>query len=93
MKCKMLCHCRSAKTIHSKWTRHQAFESEIASNKERLDRVQENGEELLKAKPEMAEMISPKMSDLSAEFEALQRHTKEKGERLFDAKRAGKIVT
>lgn len=31
---------RSAKTIHSKWTRHQAFESEIASNKERLDRVQ-----------------------------------------------------
>ena len=79
---------RSAKTIHSKWTRHQAFESEIASNKERLDRVQENGEELLKAKPEMAEIISPKLTDLAAEFEALQRHTKEKGERLFDAKRA-----
>jgi len=79
---------RSAKTIHSKWTRHQAFESEIASNKERLDRVQENGEELLKAKPEMAEIISPKLTDLAAEFESLQRHTKEKGERLFDAKRA-----
>lgn len=27
---------RSAKTIHSKWTRHQAFEAEIASNKDRL---------------------------------------------------------
>jgi len=28
------------------------------------------------------------MSELSAEFEALQQNTKEKGERLFDAKRA-----
>jgi hypothetical protein len=36
----------------------------------------------------MADIISPKLTDLAAEFEALQRHTKEKGERLFDAKRA-----
>jgi spectrin beta len=32
---------RSAKTVHSKWTRHQAFEAEIASNKDRLYRIQE----------------------------------------------------
>lgn len=32
---------RSAKTVHSKWTRHQAFEAEIASNKDRLIRVQQ----------------------------------------------------
>lgn len=32
---------RSAKTVHSKWTRHQAFEAEIASNKERMGRVQQ----------------------------------------------------
>jgi hypothetical protein len=31
---------RSAKTVHSKWTRHQAFEAEIASNKDRLFRIQ-----------------------------------------------------
>ena len=55
---------RSAKTIHSKWTRHQAFESEIESNKERLDRVKESGEELLKNKPEMAEIIKPKIEEL-----------------------------
>lgn len=79
---------RSAKTIHSKWTRHQAFQSEIASNKERLERVQISGQELLRAKPEMSEVISPKMSELGEEFEALQTNTKEKGERLFDAKRA-----
>jgi len=79
---------RSAKTIHSKWTRHQAFESEIESNKERLDRVKDSGEELLKSKPEMEDVIRPKISELEEAFEALQRNTKEKGERIFDAKRA-----
>ncbi|XP_059087816.1 spectrin beta chain-like isoform X3 [Tigriopus californicus] len=79
---------RSAKTIHSKWTRHQAFESEIASNKERLDRVQESGQELLKTKPEMADLITPKLDELERDFEALQKNTKDKGERIFDAKRA-----
>ncbi|XP_045122381.1 spectrin beta chain-like isoform X4 [Portunus trituberculatus] len=78
---------RSAKTVHSKWTRHQAFEAEIASNKDRLVRVQQAGEELVKEKPEMAEMIGPKISELNQHFEDLESTTKEKGERLFDANR------
>ena len=32
---------RDAKTIHSKFTRHQAFESEIQANKERLQQLQD----------------------------------------------------
>lgn len=32
---------RDAKNLHSKYMRHQAFESEIAANKDRLDRVQQ----------------------------------------------------
>ncbi|XP_071744788.1 spectrin beta chain isoform X3 [Lepeophtheirus salmonis] len=79
---------RTAKTIHSKWTRHQAFESEIASNKERLQQVQDIGKELLVTKPEMKTVISPKIDELSQEFEDLQKSTKDKGERLFDARRA-----
>nr|XP_045601233.1 spectrin beta chain-like isoform X2 [Procambarus clarkii] len=78
---------RSAKTVHSKWTRHQAFEAEIASNKDRLIRVQQAGEELVKEKPEMAELIGPKISELNQHFDALETTTKEKGERLFDANR------
>ncbi|XP_071530660.1 spectrin beta chain isoform X5 [Panulirus ornatus] len=78
---------RSAKTVHSKWTRHQAFEAEIASNKDRLIRVQQAGEELVKEKPEMAEMIGPKITELNQHFDALETTTKEKGERLFDANR------
>ncbi|KAI8432350.1 hypothetical protein MSG28_004761 [Choristoneura fumiferana] len=78
---------RSAKTIHSKWTRHQAFEAEIAANKERLFAVQNAAEDLMKQKPEFAEVISPKMSELQDQFENLQTTTKDKGERLFDANR------
>lgn len=32
---------RDAKTIHSKFMRHQAFEAEIQSNKERLEQLQQ----------------------------------------------------
>lgn len=78
---------RSAKTIHSKWTRHQAFEAEIAANKERLFAVQNAAEELMKQKPEFVEVISPKMHELQDQFENLQVTTKDKGERLFDANR------
>ncbi|XP_023337071.1 spectrin beta chain isoform X7 [Eurytemora carolleeae] len=79
---------RSARTIHSKWTRHQAFQSEILSNKERLEKVQQSGQVLLQAKPEMQDLVAPKLEELHAQFEKLQADTHEKGERLFDAKRA-----
>ncbi|XP_046664582.1 LOW QUALITY PROTEIN: spectrin beta chain-like [Homalodisca vitripennis] len=78
---------RSAKTVHSKWTRHQAFEAEIASNKDRLIRVQQAGEELMKEKPELAELIAPKIKELQQQFQDLEHTTKDKGERLFDANR------
>ena len=72
----------------SKWTRHQAFQSEIACNKERLDQVENSGAELLKTKAEMSNIIQEKLSQLSSEFDKLQTDTQEKGEKLFDAKRA-----
>ncbi|XP_069698706.1 spectrin beta chain isoform X3 [Periplaneta americana] len=78
---------RSAKTVHSKWTRHQAFEAEIASNKDRLFRIQQASEELMKEKPELAELIEPRIAELGQQFDDLERTTKEKGERLFDANR------
>nr|CAD7595507.1 unnamed protein product [Timema genevievae] len=78
---------RSAKTVHSKWTRHQAFEAEIASNKDRLFRIQQAADELIKEKPELSELIEPKISELGQQFDDLERTTKDKGERLFDANR------
>merc|ERR1719288_183380 len=79
---------RSARTIHSKWTRHQAFQSEIHSNKDRLEKILESGQALLNAKPEMNELVSPKLDDLTSQFDKLEKDTHEKGEKLVDAKRA-----
>lgn len=41
----------------------------------------------MKEKPELAELIQPKISELRQQFDDLERTTKEKGERLFDANR------
>lgn len=78
---------RSAKTVHSKWTRHQAFEAEIAANKERLHEAEKAAQELMQEKPEFREILSPRLQDLGKQFDTLEEVTKEKGELLFDAKR------
>ncbi|RWS10326.1 spectrin beta chain-like protein [Dinothrombium tinctorium] len=79
---------RSAKTIHSKWTRHQAFEAEIASNKDRLYDVKQEAEDLIKQRPELRQVIEPKIAELEQQFDALQQTAKDKGEKLFDANRS-----
>lgn len=79
---------RDAKNLHSKYMRHQAFESEIAANKDRLLRLHQAGEGLLKDKPEAAEQIGPVLEGLSTQWEELENTTKDKGERLFDANRS-----
>ena len=43
-----------------------------------MDKVQESGKELLKAKPEMSELVSPKIKDLSNQFDILEKDTHEK---------------
>ena len=78
---------RSAKTVHSKWTRHQAFEAEVASNKDRLYQIKKNGQELVADKPEMQPFIDSKLNELEQQFDALETTTQEKGQKLFDAKR------
>ena len=78
---------RTAHTVHSKWTKHQAFAAEIEKNQARLDSVSESGEKLLEEKPEMRDEIEPKVRNLKSEFQTLQDETKAKGERIIDANR------
>lgn len=60
---------REAKNIHSKWMRHQAFESEIKSNKDRLERLIKEGNDLIEQKPELAKVgYGPLFVDFSYIF-------------------------
>lgn len=78
---------RSAKTIHSKWTRHQAFEAEIKSNKDRLYRIQEQGEQLLQHQPDVRPLVEQKLGELGQQFSHLEEVTEKKGEDLLDSNR------
>lgn len=49
---------RDAKSIHSKYMRHQAFELEIKSNKNQLEKLIKDGEQLIAEKPELAKVCS-----------------------------------
>lgn len=78
---------RSAKTLHSKWTRHRAHELEIAANKDRLNRLRQEGEQLKADQPELAKVVDNRLDEIDNQFAALEQATKEKGEKLFDANR------
>lgn len=51
-----------ARTITTKFVRHQAFQSEIQSNKERLEALQSAAQRLTQEKPEFAQIIEPQVS-------------------------------
>ncbi|KAG9510173.1 Spectrin beta chain, partial [Fragariocoptes setiger] len=78
---------RSAKTLHSKWTRHQAHEAEIDANKDRLYRLQQEGQQLKDDQPELSKIVDARLDDMDRQFDDLKKVTKEKGEKLFDANR------
>jgi spectrin beta len=78
---------RDAKNIHSKWMRHQAFESEIRSNKDQLEKLIRDGERIIAEKPDLAVVVQPKLDELSRQWKDLEDVTAAKGQRLFDANR------
>lgn len=78
---------RSAKTLHSKWTRHRAHELEIAANKDRLNRLRQEGEQLKADQPDLSKIVDARLDDIDNQFENLEQATKEKGQKLFDANR------
>lgn len=78
---------RSAKTLHSKWTRHRAHELEIAANKDRVNRLRQEGEQMKADQPDLAPIVDSKLDDIERQFDNLEIATKEKGQKLFDANR------
>uniref|UniRef100_A0A6I8R128 Spectrin beta chain n=1 Tax=Xenopus tropicalis TaxID=8364 RepID=A0A6I8R128_XENTR len=77
-----------ARNLHSKWLKHQAFMAELASNKEWLDKIEKEGNQLIAEKPETEAIVKEKMSALHAMWEELESTTQTKAQRLFDANKA-----
>ena len=48
---------RDAKNIHSKYMRHQAFDLEVKSNKDQLDKLVKDGQKLVQERPELVKVV------------------------------------
>ncbi|KAM3919502.1 spectrin beta chain, erythrocytic isoform 1-T2 [Leptodactylus fuscus] len=77
-----------ARNLHSKWLKHQAFKAEIDSNKYRLQKIDQKGQQLAQEKPKFAPTVSEKLSALHDQWNELESTTLKKEQTLFDAHRS-----
>ncbi|XP_040266018.1 spectrin beta chain, non-erythrocytic 2 isoform X3 [Bufo bufo] len=77
-----------ARNLHSKWQKHQAFMAELASNKDWLDKIDKEGQQLIAEKPELEAVVQEKLDSLHALWNELESTTQSKAQCLFDANRA-----
>ncbi|XP_063371372.1 spectrin beta chain [Cydia amplana] len=79
---------RELSNLQSKIQKHAAFESELASNKKRIDDVANRGEELIEAKHYASQEISTHVEELENLWRELQSAVKLRRERLQEAYQA-----
>ncbi|XP_041827020.1 spectrin beta chain, erythrocytic isoform X1 [Melanotaenia boesemani] len=77
-----------ARNLHSKWLKHQAFMAELASNKDWLNKVDQEGQELMESKPEFEPIVRERLAKLHELWDKLESTTQEKARLLFDANRS-----
>ncbi|KAM9354581.1 LOW QUALITY PROTEIN: spectrin beta chain, erythrocytic [Pholidichthys leucotaenia] len=77
-----------ARNLHSKWLKHQAFMAELASNKDWLNKVDQEGQELMESKPEFEPIVKEELAKLHELWDKLESTTQEKARLLFDANRS-----
>ncbi|XP_066550926.1 spectrin beta chain, erythrocytic isoform X2 [Amia ocellicauda] len=77
-----------ARNLHSKWQKHQAFMAELAANKNWLAKIDQEGEELMRAKPEFRPVVMERLEKLHRLWEELESTTQNKAKTLFDANRS-----
>ncbi|XP_075875964.1 spectrin family protein isoform X2 [Nelusetta ayraudi] len=77
-----------ARNLHSKWQKHQAFMAELASNKDWLDKIDKEGQQLVTEKPELKPVVEQTLQELQRQWQELEETTQTKAQCLFDANRA-----
>ncbi|NWY07900.1 SPTB1 protein, partial [Nothoprocta ornata] len=78
----------TARSLHSKWLKHQAFMAELAANQSWLEKVDKEGKELASRKPQYGALVSQRLGELHALWDQLRAATEEKAQQLFEVNRA-----
>ncbi|XP_038161212.1 spectrin beta chain, non-erythrocytic 4-like isoform X5 [Cyprinodon tularosa] len=78
--------------LHKKWQKHQAFMAELAQNKEWLDKIEKEGQQLIKEKPELSPVVRKKLEEIRDCWLDLESTTQAKARQLFEANKADLLV-
>ncbi|XP_061916611.1 spectrin beta chain, non-erythrocytic 4-like isoform X5 [Entelurus aequoreus] len=78
--------------LHKKWLKHQAFMAELAQNKEWLEKIEREGQQLIQEKPELGQMVQRKLEEIRECWQDLESTTQAKAQQLFQANKADLLV-
>uniref|UniRef100_A0A4W5PEM5 Spectrin beta chain n=1 Tax=Hucho hucho TaxID=62062 RepID=A0A4W5PEM5_9TELE len=78
--------------LHKKWLKHQAFMAELAQNKEWLEKIEREGQQLIQEKPELSPVVRRKLGEIRECWQDLESTTQAKAHQLFEANRADLLV-
>ncbi|XP_028921012.1 spectrin beta chain, non-erythrocytic 4 isoform X2 [Ornithorhynchus anatinus] len=78
--------------LHKRWLRHQAFMAELAQNKEWLEKIEKEGQQLMQEKPELAGSVRKKLGEIRQCWAELESTTQAKARQLFEASKADQLV-
>ncbi|XP_049653444.1 spectrin beta chain, non-erythrocytic 4-like isoform X2 [Accipiter gentilis] len=67
------------------WLKHQAFMAELGQNKEWLEKIEKEGEELLLTKPELADAVQRQLEELRQCWVELETTSQARSRRLAEA--------
>uniref|UniRef100_A0A673W279 Spectrin beta, non-erythrocytic 4 n=1 Tax=Salmo trutta TaxID=8032 RepID=A0A673W279_SALTR len=78
--------------LHKKWLKHQAFMAELVQNKEWLEKIEREGQQLIQEKPELSPVVRRKLGEIRECWQDLESTTQAKARQLFEANRADLLV-
>uniref|UniRef100_W5NBC3 Spectrin beta chain n=1 Tax=Lepisosteus oculatus TaxID=7918 RepID=W5NBC3_LEPOC len=81
-----------AQKLHKKWLKHQAFMAELAQNKEWLEKIEKEGQQLIQEKPELGAIVRRKLEEIRECWLELESTTQAKARQLFEANKAELLV-
>uniref|UniRef100_A0A8C7LH16 Spectrin beta chain n=1 Tax=Oncorhynchus kisutch TaxID=8019 RepID=A0A8C7LH16_ONCKI len=76
------------RNLHTKWKKHQAFMAELASNKDWLNKIDQEGQELMDSKPDFEPIVTVRLARLHELWDKLESTAEDKARLLFDANRS-----
>ncbi|RXM35303.1 Spectrin beta chain, non-erythrocytic 4 [Acipenser ruthenus] len=81
-----------AHKLHKKWLKHQAFMAELAQNKDWLEKIEKEGQQLIQEKPELGSIVRRKLGEIRECWVELESTTQAKARQLFEANKADVLV-